>query len=129
EVNVGSLALFSAGTQVTAEALQSARLVRTGRPVKVLGSGDIAVALTVEASSFSKSAKEKIEAAGGSIHWLEGEPATEEQLAEEHAAKPKQVRAAKVAAKAAAGAKAAADTKQQKAGKPETEPAKVEAEE
>lgn len=111
EVNVGSLALFAAGTQVNAVALKDARLTRTGRPVKVLGTGDIAVALTVEAMSFSKSAKSKIEAAGGSIHWLHGEPATEEELAVEHAAKPKQVRAAKVAAKAAAGAKAAADAK------------------
>jgi large subunit ribosomal protein L15 len=111
ELNVSSLANFAAGTRVNAEVLKSARLIRTGRPVKVLGNGDIAVALTVEAASFSKSARSKIEDAGGSIHWLNGEPATEEQLAEEHAAKPKQVRAAKVAAKAAAGAKASADAK------------------
>ncbi len=115
ELNVGSLARFADGTQVTAEMLRSVRLVRTNRPLKVLGSGDLAVALTVEAASFSKTAKEKIEAAGGSIHWLNGEPATEEAKAEEHAAKPKQVRAAKVAAKAAAGAKAASDAKKKPA--------------
>lgn len=128
EVNVGSLAQFPADTQVNAEALKAARLVRTGRPVKVLGTGDISVALTVEAVSFSQSAKSKIEAAGGSIHWLNGEPATEEEIAVEHAAKPKQVRAAKVAAKAAAGAKAAADAKQ-KPGRPDKDEAKEEAEE
>lgn len=105
EVNVGSLAQFAAGTQVNAEALQAARLVRTGKPVKVLGTGDVQHALTVEASSFSKSAIVKIEAAGGSVYWLQGEPATAEEKAVAHAAKPKQVRAAKVAARAAASAK------------------------
>lgn len=112
EVNVGSLAQFAAGSEVNADVLHAARLVRTGRPVKVLGSGDLSIALTVQAASFSKSAKEKIEAAGGAIHWLDGEPETAEEKAVAHAAKPKQVRAAKVAAKAAAGAKAAADAKQ-----------------
>jgi large subunit ribosomal protein L15 len=105
EVNVGSLAQFAAGTQVNAEALQAARLVRTGKPVKVLGTGEVKSALKVEASSFSKSAIVKIEAAGGSVYWLQGEPATAEEIAVAHAAKPKQVRAAKVAARAAASAK------------------------
>src|SRR6185295_7082424 len=81
EVNVGALSRFDAGTTVTAESLKSVRLTRTGRPLKVLGSGDLSVALTVEAASFSKSAKSKIEAAGGSVHWLNGEPATAEEKA------------------------------------------------
>jgi large subunit ribosomal protein L15 len=93
EVNVGVLARFAPGTQVNSEALQAARLVRTNRPVKVLGEGDLAVALTVEAASFSKSARSKIEAAGGSVHWLNGEP-----VAEEPEAAPKKVRAPKKAA-------------------------------
>jgi large subunit ribosomal protein L15 len=77
EVNVGALARFSAGTEVTAQALREARLIRSARrPVKVLGDGDLTVALTVEASSFSKPALAKIEAAGGTIRWLNGEPAT-----------------------------------------------------
>jgi large subunit ribosomal protein L15 len=102
EVNVGMLSGFAAGTEVNAAALQEARLVRTGKPVKVLGDGDMAAALTVEAASFSKSARAKIEAAGGSVRWLHGEPA--EKPAEK---KPNSVRV-RAAAKAAEAA-----TKQQ----------------
>lgn len=78
EINVGALAVFPAGTEVNEQALRSARLSRTGRPVKVLGQGELAVALTVEAASFSKSAREKIQAAGGSLRWLNGEPPAED---------------------------------------------------
>ena len=42
--------------------------VRKGQPVKVLGQGDISVAVQVSAQAFSASAKEKIEAAGGTHH-------------------------------------------------------------
>ncbi len=98
EVNVGMLARFAAGAEVNAESLAAARLVRTGKPVKVLGSGDLSLALTVEAASFSKSARAKIEAAGGSIRWLNGEPV--ERPAER---KPNSVRV-RTAAKAAAAA-------------------------
>lgn len=80
EVNVGALARFPAGTEVTVDALRDARLVRTNRPVKILGEGDLSVALTVEATRFSKSARSKIEAAGGSVRWLEGEPPVEESV-------------------------------------------------
>jgi large subunit ribosomal protein L15 len=53
---------------VTVESLRAAGLIGTlQRPVKVLGTGDLAKALKVEAHAFSKSAKEKIEAAGGSV--------------------------------------------------------------
>lgn len=58
---------FEAGAEVSAQELVAKGLVRSGQPVKVLGSGDISVALKVTASSFSASAKEKIEAAGGSV--------------------------------------------------------------
>jgi large subunit ribosomal protein L15 len=109
EVNVGSLARFSAGTEVTAAVLGDARVTRTAKPVKVLGDGELSVALTVEAASFTKSAKEKIEAAGGRVRWLNGEPSSEPKPAER---KPNSVaaraRRAGVAAKAAADAKAAA---------------------
>ena len=44
--------------------------VRDGHPVKVLGSGDISVAVQVSAHAFSASAKEKIAAAGGSTTQL-----------------------------------------------------------
>jgi large subunit ribosomal protein L15 len=109
EVNVGSLARFSAGTEVTAAVLGDARVTRTAKPVKVLGDGELSVALTVEAASFTKSAKEKIEAAGGSVRWLNGEPSSEPKPAERT---PNSVaaraRRAGGAAKAAADAKAAA---------------------
>jgi large subunit ribosomal protein L15 len=59
--------LFPAGGDVTVDALVSKGVVRPGRPVKVLGTGDIAVAVSVSAHRFSASAKEKIAAAGGSV--------------------------------------------------------------
>jgi len=54
--------------KVTVETLKGAGLIgNLRRPVKVLGQGDLTKALAVEAHAFSKSAKEKIEAAGGSV--------------------------------------------------------------
>ncbi|GAA4547988.1 50S ribosomal protein L15 [Pseudonocardia xishanensis] len=71
-VNVGDLAvLFPQGGEVTPEALVEVGAVRKGRPVKVLGTGDLdGVKLTVSAHRFSGSAKEKIAAAGGSASEL-----------------------------------------------------------
>ena len=43
--------------------------------MKILGSGEVTKKLAVTAHGFSQSAKEKIEAAGGSVTWLRGEPA------------------------------------------------------
>jgi large subunit ribosomal protein L15 len=75
EVNISQLARFAVGSQVDAQALRAARLIRSARrPVKVLGDGTLSVKLTVEAVSFTKSAVAKIEAAGGSARWLNGEP-------------------------------------------------------
>ena len=66
-VNVADLAeAFSNGGDVTVADLVAAGLVRKNQPVKVLGNGDINVKLNVTADKFSKSAVEKIEAAGGS---------------------------------------------------------------
>jgi large subunit ribosomal protein L15 len=56
---------FEGGETVTPEALTGKRIVRKGRPVKVLARGDISKALTVRANKFSKQAAEKIKAAGG----------------------------------------------------------------
>lgn len=111
EVNVGALAVFSAGTEVNDEVLRKARLVRTGRPVKVLGQGELSVALAVEAASFSKSARDKIQAAGGSVRWLNGEPPAEEEAPAE-APKPK---------RAAKGEKPAAKAAEDEAPKPKRE--------
>jgi large subunit ribosomal protein L15 len=74
-VNVRDLERFD-GT-VTPEDLKQAGLIRSTRiDVKILGSGDLKKKLTVSAHLFSKSAREKIESAGGSVTWLRGEPKT-----------------------------------------------------
>ncbi|GAA0795424.1 50S ribosomal protein L15 [Spirilliplanes yamanashiensis] len=67
-VNLDRLAeLFPQGGEVGPLELAQAGAVRSGQPVKVLGSGELgAVALQVSAHAFSGSAKEKIAAAGGS---------------------------------------------------------------
>lgn|SRR5690625_5139403 len=65
-VNVSDLSRFDAGSTVDLEAMQASGLVqRTLDGVKILGNGEINVGLTVRAHAFSKSAAEKIEAAGG----------------------------------------------------------------
>ncbi|MBN1375511.1 MAG: 50S ribosomal protein L15 [Dehalococcoidia bacterium] len=67
-VNVGDLKVFEAGTEVSPESLAEAGLVKSaGKPVKILGSGDLDRALTVKANKFTQSAKAKIEAAGGKV--------------------------------------------------------------
>ncbi|HSN68451.1 MAG TPA: 50S ribosomal protein L15 [Thermoanaerobaculia bacterium] len=57
---------FDAGATVDRDALKKAGLLRGARRVKVLGDGDLTKKLNVHADKFSKSAREKIEAAGGS---------------------------------------------------------------
>lgn len=66
---------FEAGAEVTPEALKEKRLIAKLKvDVKVLGVGELSKALSVSAHGFSKTAKEKIEAAGGTVTWLRGEP-------------------------------------------------------
>jgi large subunit ribosomal protein L15 len=67
-VNVGDLADLEG--EITPESLVSRGLARSGRPVKVLGEGEIGKALRVTANKFSKSARAKIEAAGGTCEEL-----------------------------------------------------------
>jgi large subunit ribosomal protein L15 len=57
--------LFPDGGAVTVADLVAKGAVRKGQPVKVLGQGDISVAVQVSVDAFSTSAKAKIEAAGG----------------------------------------------------------------
>ena len=65
-VNVSDLNRFENGAVVDAEALLAARIIRdTMDGVKVLGNGEITKKVTVKAAVFSATAKEKIEAAGG----------------------------------------------------------------
>ena len=67
-VNVGDLAQFEAGTEVTPVMLRAVGLVRgNGYGVKILGEGELAIKLTVKAQAFSAGAKTKIEAAGGVV--------------------------------------------------------------
>jgi large subunit ribosomal protein L15 len=62
---------FDEDATVTPEALAEAGLVRGRLPVKVLGRGDLDRALTVQAHAFSRSARQKIEQAGGTVEVLE----------------------------------------------------------
>ena len=67
-VNLDKLGeLYPDGGDVTVESLVANGAVRKNQPVKVLGQGDISVAVQVSVDAFSGSAKEKIEAAGGSV--------------------------------------------------------------
>ncbi|HYO86438.1 MAG TPA: 50S ribosomal protein L15 [Dermatophilaceae bacterium] len=66
-VNLDRLSvLYPDGGEATAEDLAERGAVRPGRPVKILGDGEITVAIAVRAHRFSATAKTKIEAAGGS---------------------------------------------------------------
>lgn len=65
-VNVSDLNRFEDGTEVTAELLKEARIIRKMNDgLKVLGNGEITKKLTVKADKFTKTASEKITAAGG----------------------------------------------------------------
>ena len=71
EINVERLSGFGANATVDPEILRSKGLVRKGRaPVKILGRGDVSVALTVKVHAVSEGAKRKIEAAGGRVELL-----------------------------------------------------------
>ena len=72
-VNVGELeARFAAGDAVTLEAMQDKGLAtRKDIPVKILAKGELTIALTVHAHAFSKSARERIESAGGTCQVIE----------------------------------------------------------
>jgi large subunit ribosomal protein L15 len=72
-VNLADLeARFDAGAEVTPDLLRAGGLAtRRGVPVKVLGRGELSKKLTVQAHGFSASAREKIEAAGGTCVLIE----------------------------------------------------------
>ena len=120
-VNVRELARFDAGTEVTPELLKQAGVVRSLKhPIKVLGSGELTVKLTVHAHRFSAKAVELIEAAGGSVVLVGPQPDPD--------AKPKKRRAKAPAAADAQEqeqpeAEAAPKPKQKKAPKAEPEAA------
>lgn len=66
-VNLSSLEVFEAGSEVTPESLRERGLIRHRGLVKVLAEGELDKALMVKAHAFSDSARDKIEKAGGSV--------------------------------------------------------------
>ena len=72
-VNISKLSRFEDGSKVDAGVLLEAGLVRAGQEIKILGTGGLKRKLTVEAHSFSITAREAIEKSGGSVKVL-GEP-------------------------------------------------------
>ena len=70
-VNVGDLAQFDAGTEITPDLLRQAGLSKKKGPIKVLGNGEIDKALTVQVHAASESARSKIESAGGTVELID----------------------------------------------------------
>lgn len=67
-VNIRDLNRFEAGSLVDGEALGAAGIVKNrNKPIKLLGQGDLGVAVNVKVAAVSKSARQKVEAAGGSV--------------------------------------------------------------
>jgi len=64
-VNLARLTIFAPGATVDPEAMAKRGLIRGGHQVKILAEGTLSAALTIRAHAFSKSALEKIAAAGG----------------------------------------------------------------
>ena len=70
-VNLDRLGGFEAGAVVNPETLEANGLLKKGRAaIKILGDGEVKVALTVHAHRFTRSAVEKIKAAGGTVEVL-----------------------------------------------------------
>lgn len=66
-INVSKLSSLAADTEVNLSSLQEAGIIKAAKnPLKILGDGELNVALKVQAAAFTASAKSKIEAAGGS---------------------------------------------------------------
>ncbi|MCR3921126.1 MAG: 50S ribosomal protein L15 [Firmicutes bacterium] len=71
EINVSRLNVFADGTEITPELLKQEGFIKSLKDgVRILGSGEIEKSLTVKAQGFTKTAAEKIEAAGGKVEVL-----------------------------------------------------------
>jgi large subunit ribosomal protein L15 len=66
-VNVGQLAGLAASTRVDREWLEAQRLIRRRGPIKLLGTGEIKVAITVAVDAASAAARKAVETAGGTV--------------------------------------------------------------
>jgi large subunit ribosomal protein L15 len=131
-VNLGRLTEAAAGTLITPDVLVHDGLLRQsktkGRPVKILGGGDAPKGVTIHAHAFTRSALEKLTAAGSTaqrISWPEGNPIEDEPEAEaaetEAPAPPKRKRAKKAASEATAEADTEEETGEAEASAPEEE--------
>ena len=92
-VNVAALSKFSKGETVNAETLKAKGLIASlNKPIKILGDGDIKQPLTVQIVSISKTARSKIEAAGGKVDIIEKKAAMDDNGETEKAStvKPKE---------------------------------------
>jgi len=70
-INVGDLEALDAKTEVSLESLMEMGIITTDDgPLKILGNGELSKALAVRAAAFTKSARQKIEAAGGTCELL-----------------------------------------------------------
>jgi large subunit ribosomal protein L15 len=87
-VNVRDLVRFEAGDEVTPETLVAKRLIKnTKTDVKLLGVGEVTMKLTVRVHGISATAREKIEAAGGTVELLR-EPKVKKKKQKHRKAKP-----------------------------------------
>ena len=140
-INVGELSVFKAGSKVGIDEMSDLGLLQgpAKNPVKVLGEGDLKVALNISADAFSKSAIMKIEKAGGTAEWLGGKPkkpspnfkkidAEKKKAAAEKAKTDKAVAKPEGASKAEGAPKADAPKAEGKPAKPKTPPAPPKAE-
>lgn len=125
EINVGELGALPANAKVGPDEMRKAGLLRghDDLPVKVLGGGELKVALTVVADKFSASAKAKIEKAGGKVEFLGGAP----RKAAPNFARVQKQKDRAVAIAAAKEADAKADPKAGKAAKGDKAQAKAKA--
>lgn len=72
EVNLEVISGFEANTEITPQILLDARIIDDlKKPVKILGRGDVSVALSVKTHAISESAQEKITSAGGSVEIIQ----------------------------------------------------------
>ena len=135
-LNLGRLSDVAAGTLVTPDVLRHDGLLRSTKtrvlPVKILGGGDAPKGVTIHAHAFTRSALEKLQAAGSTaqrITWPDGLPIDEAVEAKEAAAA--EAEAAEKAEQRAAKAEAKAEARAQSGGGPADEadeaPAKAEA--
>jgi len=114
-INVDLLESFEVGATVDLEAVLARGLTRKEAPLfKVLGNGDLTHALTVRAQKFSKSAAEKIRAAGGTVVELDAQGRVRETPPEAPAVQAEPAKAVKPAKSAKAGDDAAGGAKVKK---------------